>query len=96
MYASISTNDLKGLIGRAKIIDIRDNYLYRLGNIPSSQNIPMNFLLSNPDQYLKKEEQYYIYCTQGMQSSKLCYKLAMLGYNVVNVSGGYNDYMGMM
>lgn len=93
MYKSIGTNELKGLIGQANIIDIRDNYLYKIGNIPSSKNIPANFLIVNPDKYLNKNELYYIYCSFGMQSNKVCSKLSNLGYNVINVMGGYNDYI---
>ena len=56
MLSSIPTSDLKKMIGRINIIDIRDNYLYKLGSIPTSKNIPMNFLLINPDDYLKIEK----------------------------------------
>ena len=55
--------ELKRLIPGAKIIDIRDNYQFNLGSIPTSINIPMNFLLTNPDSYLTKnniELQKYI------------------------------------
>lgn len=93
MYSSISSNDLKGMIGKVNIIDLRDNYLYRLGNIPSSKNIPYKYLMLLPEKYLDKDKTYYLYCTQGMQSAKVCSKLSRLGYKVVNVLGGYNDYI---
>lgn len=93
MYSSISTNELKGLVGKANIIDIRDQYLYNVGNIPSSKNIPVNFLIMQPDKYLEKDKTYYLYCSFGMQSAKACSKLSGLGYKVINVLGGYNDYV---
>ena len=93
MLSSIPTSDIKGMIGRINIIDIRDNYLYKLGSIPTSKNIPANFLITNPDNYLDKEETYYIYCAKGMQSTKVCYLLANKGYKVINCLGGYNEYM---
>lgn len=93
MYKSIKASELKGMIGRVKIIDIRKNYLYNLGSIPSSKNIPSSFLLMNPGNYLNKEEEYYIYCMQGMESPKVCVKLTKQGYKVVNVLGGYHDYI---
>ena len=93
MYSSINTNDLKGLIGKVNIIDIRDNYLYRLGYIPTAKNIPINYLYVLPDKYLDKEKTYYIYCSQGMQSAKLCSFLTKEGYKVINVLGGYNSYL---
>jgi rhodanese-related sulfurtransferase len=92
MYDSITTDDLRELIGRINIIDIRSNYLYRLGYIPTSKNVPSNYLTMNPDIYLSKENTYYIYCSSGMSSPKVCSILASLGYKVVNVLGGYNDY----
>ena len=47
----------------------------------------------SPEKYLKKDEKYYIYCALGMKSPKLCNKLSNLGYNVVNILGGYNEYI---
>ena len=93
MYKSIRTDELKGMIGRVNIIDIRNSYLYNFGNIPSSINIPSNYLMMDPDRYLKKNEKYYIYCTQGMTSAKVCNDLSNMGYNVVNILGGYHDYI---
>ncbi len=93
MYKSIRGEELKGLIGRVRIIDIRKSYFHKLGSIPSSKNIPSNFLLMNPEKYLNKDEEYYIYCTQGIESPKVCSKLAKKGYKVVNVLGGYHDYI---
>ena len=92
MYTSISCEDLRNLIGKVEIIDIRDNYLYRLGAIPTSKNIPANFLLMEPSKYLDKDKTYYIYCTFGMQRTKACANLSNNVYHVINVLGGYNSY----
>lgn len=93
MYKNIRASDLKEMIGKINIIDIRNSYLHTLGAIPGSKNISSNFLLMYPERYLKKEEEYYIYCTQGMESPKVCANLTRKGYNVVNVLGGYHDYI---
>ncbi len=93
MYKNIRACDLKGLIGKVNIIDIRKNYLYNLGAIPSSKNVPSSFLLMYPEKYLEKDKEYYIYCSGGMESPKVCSELFNKGYNVVNVLGGYNDYV---
>ena len=79
-------------INDLNIIDIRDNYLYNMGCIPGSRNIPMNFLLTNPDNYLNKDEEYYIYCNRGINSKRTCEILNKLGYKVVNLSGGFERY----
>jgi len=93
MYKSIKASELKFLIGKVNIIDIRKNFVFNLGNIPGSKNVPMAFLMSDPGKYLKKEEEYYIYCMQGFESIKVCDKLVKKGYKVVNVLGGYHDYL---
>ncbi len=74
------------------IIDIRDNYLYNMDSLPNAKNIPMNFLITNPDNYLNKEEEYYIYCNRGINSKKACEILNNLGYKVINLSGGFERY----
>ena len=74
------------------IIDIRDNYLYNMDSLPNAKNIPMNFLITNPDNYLNKEEEYYIYCNRGINSKKACEVLNNLGYKVINLSGGFKRY----
>lgn len=92
MSSDITTTELKRLIPGAKIIDIRDNYQFNLGSIPTSINIPMNFLLNNPDSYLTKNDTYYIYCEYGSRSKTTCNELTKKGYNVVNVLGGFSEY----
>ena len=93
MYKSIKGSNLRSFLGKVNIIDVRKNFLYNLGSIPGSRNIPMDFLINNPDKYLNKNEEYYIYCTQGMESIKVCDKLSKKGYKVVNVLGGYQDFL---
>ena len=92
MSNSITTLELRKLIPGAKIIDIRDNYQFNLGSIPTSINIPMKFLLTNPDSYLTKNNTYYIYCEYGTSSRNVCNELTKRGYNVVNIIGGFKEY----
>lgn len=92
MSNEITTTELRQLIPGAKIIDIRDNYQFNLGSIPTSINIPMNFLLTNPDTYLTKDNTYYIYCEYGTRSKMTAQELNSKGYHVVNVIGGFNEY----
>ena len=42
------------------IIDIRPNYEYQYGTIPTAINIPAIKLISNPTKYLEKNKTYYI------------------------------------
>lgn len=92
MYSSIDSKDVKNLIGNINIIDIRENYLYNLSNIPTSKNIPSNYLLLNPNKYLDKNKTYYIYCSSGYTSALVCNKLSSNGYKVINILGGYKSF----
>ena len=74
------------------LIDIRDNYQFQLGNIEGAVNIPMNFLLMMPEKYLKKDQVYYLYCEFGSRSKKCAQELEALGYQVINIQGGYQEY----
>lgn len=75
------------------LIDIRDSYKFSLGSIKSAKNIPADFLLMNPNEYLNKEEKYYIFCNYGITSRKVCEILRKKGYHVINVSGGYMSFL---
>ena len=88
----IRIDEIINNLNNLNLIDIRDNYLYNIGFIPNAKNIPMNFLIMNPMNYLNKENTYYIYCNMGINSKKTCEILFSLGYDVVNIIGGYKEY----
>ncbi|MCI8346664.1 MAG: rhodanese-like domain-containing protein [Bacilli bacterium] len=95
MIREIDTYQLIKLIEKEPInlIDIRDNYKFSEGSIFSARSIPSNFLLTNPDDYLEREETYYIFCNYGTTSKRVCEILAKRGYHVVNIIGGYTSYL---
>jgi len=90
----INVNDIDDLIGKIKLIDIREDYEYKSGSIKSAKNIPMNRLLKEPNKYLNKDIKYYIMCQSGGRSSRTCNTLRNEGYDVINVSGGVGSYAG--
>ena len=92
MFESISVTDLKRL-NNPNLIDIRSIEKYNSKHIMNAVNIPLEELLIRPQKYLSKNEKYYIYCRKGIQSRKLCQILINSGYNVVNVSGGYEAWI---
>ncbi len=92
MINSISVSELKKL-NNINLIDIRSIEKYNSRHILNAINIPMEQLLINSNKYLNKNEKYYIYCQKGMQSRKLCQILQNNGYNVVNVTGGYEAWI---
>lgn len=76
-----------------KIIDIRNSIKYNEGHIPNSVNIYSYDLLFDPKKYLKTNEKYLIYCQSGITSKVVVNKLNKMGYNVINLDGGYNNYL---
>ena len=76
-----------------KIIDIRNNYEYQYGKIPTAKNINKYLLEKTPEKYLDKNKIYYIYCQSGKTSNQLVNWLNKIGYNTVNIIGGYNNYL---
>ena len=75
------------------IIDIRSRDKYNIDHIPGAINIESIELLNNANKYLNKNDIYYLYCTSGYTSSMVSNKLNMLGYNTVNIEGGFNNYL---
>ena len=76
-----------------KIIDIRSRDKYNINHIPGAINIEYLELLSNPNRYLNKNDTYYLYCTSGYTSSIVVDKLNIMGFNTVNIDGGFNNYL---
>ncbi len=74
------------------LLDIRDKYEYVIENIRGSVNIPYNYLALMPENYLNLTSTYYLYCDTGSKSRKLCLHLKQLGYQVVDLIGGYQMY----
>lgn len=90
---TITTQQLKNRVGNVKIIDVRSRLEYFLGKkVIGSKNIPMFSILSNPEKYLDKSEEYYIVCASGGRSTQVCQALSLKGYKVVNVLGGIGAY----
>ena len=92
MVESISVYRLKKLTN-INIIDIRSIEKFNNRHIDGSINIPFEKILINYNKYLDIKQKYYIYCQKGVQSRKLCQILIREGYNVVNVTGGYEAWI---
>ncbi len=90
---SININDIKDING-AKIIDVRETYEFEGGTVEGAINIPMTGLMLNADNFLDKNEKYYIMCQAGGRSMQVCSVLESQGYDVVNLDGGYSSYKG--
>lgn len=93
MIHSISISELLKKTNNISIIDIRSNQSYNNNHIPNAKNVPSQVLISNPNKYLDKEKTYYIYCQKGSSSIRVCSLLNNLGYNIVNINGGYEAWI---
>ncbi len=91
--SKISINDLKPIINQVNIIDIRGVQSYNNNHIPNARNIPFEKLILNPSYYLNKNEKYYIYCQKGLSSNNICKILLNLGFDVVEIDGGYEAWI---
>ncbi|MCI8778030.1 MAG: rhodanese-like domain-containing protein [Bacilli bacterium] len=89
----ISISDLMLIIDQINIIDIRSIQSYNNNHIPNARNIPLEKLITQPEQYLNKMEKYYIYCQKGLSSENVCSILSNLGYNVISIDGGYENWI---
>lgn len=94
MDHTISVEELMKKMGfeSLDIIDIRDQYKYQMGHIPQARNVPMNFLLTIPENYIDKNKTYYLCCEFGSRSKRCANELNHLGYHAVNIEGGYQEY----
>lgn len=75
------------------IIDIRSINKYNSNHIPGAIHIDSTELLYNPSKYLDKNREYYIYCQSGVTSKMVVNKLNNMGYNTINIDGGFNNYL---
>jgi len=70
------------------IIDIREPYELKQIPFEGARNIPMNILVEFHQEFLNKEDTYYILCHHGRRSYVVTEHLQKLGYKVINVIGG--------
>lgn len=91
--SNISMNDFLKVSHSVNIIDIRSVQNYNNNHIPNARNIPFEKLLIKPEDYLNRNSTYYIYCQQGIKSQKATEILRKMGYNVVNIDGGYEAWI---
>ncbi len=92
MFNSISAKDLIGL-NDINIIDLRSVEKFNFSHIPGSINVPADKILLYPDDYIRKDLKYYVYCQHGITSKSVCNILSKLGYNLVNIDGGFESWL---
>lgn len=91
---TIDINEIDELLGTINLIDIREPHEFKSEALKTAKNIPMDTLLNNPDEYLKKDEKYYIMCRAGRRSAIACRELKYKGFDVIDVTSGMAFYEG--
>ena len=91
--SDITIDELLPIIDKVNLIDIRNAQSYNNNHIDGAINIPYEKLIIKPSAYLIPTNKYYIYCQKGIMSKKVCQILSQLGYNVVHITGGYEEWI---
>ena len=75
------------------VVDLRGIEKFNSSHIPGAINIPFEHLLLKPSDYISKDLKYYLYCQHGLTSKSVCGVLTRLGFNVVNLDGGFEEWL---
>ena len=76
----------------AVVLDIREPAETDGGTIPGALLIPLNTLRADPEQ-LDKSKTYVVCCGVGKRAHNACRFLTQHGYDVWNLTGGWNAYI---
>ena len=73
------------------ILDVREELETDMGAIESSVNIPLGEIRNRINE-IPKDKTIYIYCQVGLRGYIACRILSQLGFNPINIDGGYKTY----
>ena len=75
------------------LIDVREKDEYQAGHIPGADNFPLSELATTYTN-LDNNQPYYVVCQAGGRSGRACEFLEAQGFDVINVTGGMNEWQG--
>ena len=77
-----------------QLVDVRTPGEYAAGNIPGSMNIDVmtGHFGEEASSLLDKGRTVALYCRSGNRSKNAAGMLSMMGYNVVELDGGYDAW----
>lgn len=76
----------------ALILDVRDPDEFNRGHIEGAQNLPLDQIRDRIDE-LPRDREIWTYCFVGQRSYYAARALAQFGFQVKNISGGYQTYL---
>lgn len=86
-------NDLLTNGEKLSMVDVRGPEEVATGKIPGAYNLPVNEIQTRMTE-LDKNKQHIIVCQSGGRSSMASMVLKSNGYNVLNMTGGMNEWAG--
>jgi len=97
MIKQIKVKELnaKLLNNEVVLIDVREQDELEICSIEKAVHIPMNNIPSSIDQF-DKETIYAIMCHSGIRSHNVSFYLQNMGFNVMNVEGGINEWANVI
>ena len=76
--------------GNTRILDVRGGDEYERGSVPGSCHVPYTRLAKHIDELPPvNDEPLLVHCQGGLRSAMALTYLKRLGYNPVNIAGGY-------
>ncbi len=73
------------------LVDLRDKHLYSFGTLKGAVSIPVDEI--EKLYALPKEKRIVLFCQTGDYSAEIAQLLSDNGYQTVNLTGGYRQYL---
>ena len=96
MFPTISIRDVDWYIDNncdMVLVDLRNRTDYERSHIKGAVNIPFEEREEKISR-LPREKYLLFYCSRGGESLIVCRDMEQMGYQVVNIGGGYIYYRG--
>lgn len=74
-----------------QLLDVREPWEYDIACLEGAKLIPLNQLQQNIHQ-LNPTQTVVVICHHGIRSAHACYFLASQGFDVINLSGGIDQW----
>lgn len=93
----VSPEEASALVGKARVLDVREPAEYAAGKLPGAVNIPRGVLEfqigSHPAFVSAQNEEILVYCLSGGRSALAVETLQKLGYTqAVSLAGGFKAW----
>lgn len=77
------------------VIDVREpGELKATGSIPGALNLPIS-AIRNKLEEVPKGKKLFVHCAVGLRGYNVCRQLRLLGYDAVNLTGGWKTYQAV-